>query len=113
MIGAQDLVRLALALPEATEQDHHGMTSFRVGGKIFATVPDEGHVRVMAGEAEIHAVVAHDPETFQPFYWGKRLSCVVVVLDRVDAEELRQLLGQAWLDKAPARLVRSFEPDAP
>ena len=32
--------QLALALPEATEQDHHGMASFRVRGKIFATVPD-------------------------------------------------------------------------
>ena len=33
--------RLALSFPEATEQDHHGMPSFRVDGKIFTTVPDE------------------------------------------------------------------------
>jgi hypothetical protein len=30
---------LALALPGVTEEDHHGITSFRVDGKIFATVP--------------------------------------------------------------------------
>src|SRR6201993_4314694 len=29
---------LALSLPEAVEQDHHGKPSFRVGGKIFATL---------------------------------------------------------------------------
>ena len=29
--------RLALALPDAVEEDHHGRPSFRVGGKIFAT----------------------------------------------------------------------------
>jgi hypothetical protein len=29
---------LALALPGAVEQDHHGSPSFRVGGKIFATL---------------------------------------------------------------------------
>jgi len=36
---------LALSLPEATEQDHHGMPSFRVRGKIYATVPDDEHIR--------------------------------------------------------------------
>jgi len=30
---------LALALPETVEQDHHGIPSFRVRGKIFATAP--------------------------------------------------------------------------
>jgi hypothetical protein len=39
-----DLARaLALALPEATEQEHHEMPSFRVRGRIFATVPDGTH----------------------------------------------------------------------
>jgi hypothetical protein len=47
----EQLRRVALALPEATEQDHHGMASFRVTGKIFATVPDEQHVRLMVAEA--------------------------------------------------------------
>jgi len=47
--------RVALEFPEATEQDHHGMASFRVRGKIFATVPDDTHVRVMVDEDEIRA----------------------------------------------------------
>jgi hypothetical protein len=35
---SRDVARhLALGLPEAVEQDHHGRPSFRVGGKIFAT----------------------------------------------------------------------------
>ncbi len=29
---------MALALPESVEQDHHGMPSFRVRGRIFATL---------------------------------------------------------------------------
>src|SRR5438270_321987 len=32
----------ALSLPETTEQPHFDMASFRVRGKIFATVPPEG-----------------------------------------------------------------------
>jgi hypothetical protein len=35
---------LALALPETVEQDHHGRPSFRVTGKIFATLWDEQHM---------------------------------------------------------------------
>jgi hypothetical protein len=50
MIAIRDVRALALSLPEACEQDHHGIPSFRVRGKIFATVPDGEHVRVMADE---------------------------------------------------------------
>jgi hypothetical protein len=65
---------LALGLPEATEPDHHGMVSFRVRGKIFATVPDDTHLRVMVDEMEIRAAVAENPNACQEFYWGKRLA---------------------------------------
>ncbi|HEV3460901.1 MAG TPA: MmcQ/YjbR family DNA-binding protein [Candidatus Dormibacteraeota bacterium] len=38
MTTVRQLRRIALWLPEATEQDHHGRPSFRVRGKIFATL---------------------------------------------------------------------------
>jgi hypothetical protein len=108
MIGSDELRHLVLSLPEVEERDHHGMPSFRVGGKIIATVPDPGHLRVMAGDAEIRAAIAEDPETYRPFHWGKRLACVVVDLARVDPAGLEQLVAEAWLGKAPARLARAF-----
>jgi hypothetical protein len=54
----EDVRRFALSLPEVTEQDHHGMPSFRVRNKIFATVPDDAHLRVMASEDVIRAAVS-------------------------------------------------------
>jgi hypothetical protein len=102
--------RLALRLPEAVEADHHGMASFRVRGKIFATVPDETHVRVMADEAEILAAIAEHPGVCEPFYWGRRLACVVVDVTRVPEDALNELLTEAWLRKAPATLTRDFRP---
>lgn len=36
MVSHEQLRRIALALPDAIEQDHHGRPSFRVAGKIFA-----------------------------------------------------------------------------
>ena len=57
--------RLALSFPEATEQDHHGMPSFRVDGKIFATVPDDRHLHVMLDEFLTHAAVGTDAKACQ------------------------------------------------
>jgi hypothetical protein len=104
-----DARALALALPEAAEQDHHGQPSFRVGGKIFATAPDEAHVRVMVDEGEIRACVAQDPAAFAEFWWGRRLACVVVDLDAVERDQLGELLADAWRRKAPRTLVRAHD----
>jgi len=103
-----DVRRLALALPETTEQDHHGMNSFRVRGKIFATVPGPHHVRIMASEPEILRAVEKDPEAYEPFYWGKRLACVVVAIGLADLGRIEGLIVNAWLRKAPTRVVDVF-----
>ena len=96
--------RLALALPEAVEQDHHGRPSFRVAGKIFATQWDEGHMNVMLDEGGILTAVQSGPE-FEEVWWGKRLAAVRVDLRRVDAKVLADLLADAWEGKAPKRLL--------
>ena len=108
MTTYESLRRLALALPEATEQDHHGMVSFRVGNKIFATVPDPEHIRIMVDESEILAAVAENPLVCEPFYWGKRLACVVVNTRKARPALVTELLTQAWLRKAPKRMVETL-----
>jgi hypothetical protein len=100
---------LALSLPETTEEDHHGMISFRVRGKIFATVPDEAHLRVMADEPEILAACAEAPEACEPGYWGKRLAFVLVALRHVPDPLLTELVTDAWTRRAPAALRNSHE----
>jgi hypothetical protein len=97
--------RLALALPEAVEQDHHGRPSFRVGGKIFATQWDAEHMNVMLDEGGILTAVDADPETCEPVRWGKRLAAVRVDLRRADPRLLEELLADAWETKAPKRLL--------
>ena len=106
-----DARALALSLPEAAEQDHHGLDSFRVRGKIFATVPDDGHLRIMIDEDDIKAAVAEHPGTCAPFYWGARLACVVVTLAEAEPPLVRELLTEAWRRKAPKKLSISFPPD--
>ena len=106
MVSREEARELALALPEAVEQDHHGRPSFRVAGKIFATQWDEEHLNVMLDEGGILTAVDAQPETCEPVHWGKRLAAVRVDLRRADAEMLRDLLADAWETKAPKRLVR-------
>lgn len=97
---------LALALPEAVEQDHHGRPSYRVGGKIFATQWDESHMNVMLDESGIRTAVEADPTTCEEVWWGKRLAAVRVDLGRVNRETFAGLLTDAWEGKAPKRLLR-------
>jgi len=99
-----EVAQLALGLPEAVEQDHHGIRSFRIDGKIFATVPDEQHVRIMVDQEDILAAVAAEPQACTEGWWGKRLACVVVEIQRAPRPLVTELLEDAWRRKAPARL---------
>ena len=104
MLSRQQARELALALPEAVEQDHHGRPSFRVGGKIFATQWDEHHMNVMLDEGGIRTALHASPETCAEVWWGKRLAAVRVDLRRASADLLSELLADAWERKAPKRL---------
>jgi hypothetical protein len=100
MVSAEDARQLALALPDAVEQDHHGRPSFRIEGKIFATLWDDEHMNVMLDEDGIRTAIASDPSIHTEVRWGKRLAAVRVDLPRATAAGLRGLLADAWEGKA-------------
>lgn len=105
MVGVQELRRLALGLPEAAEQDHHGFPSFRVRGKIFATLPDDEHLNVMLDADGIEQAVRADPACTEALRWGKRLAAVRITLALADVQVVAELLWDAWQRKAPVRLA--------
>jgi hypothetical protein len=110
MMKMSEARRFALSLPEASEADHHGVPSFRVATKIFATVPDEGHLHVMVGPEETDMAVRAAPHAFEELWWGKRLAGVRVDLAAADRELLAVLLSEAWRRKAPKRLSSAVKP---
>ena len=100
--------RFALSLPEATEEPHHELSSFRVRGKIFATVPADGkHLHVFVDEQQREAIVASEPTAFEKLWWGSKVVGVRVLLSKARSTAVSQLLYSAWRRKAPRRLVTS------
>jgi hypothetical protein len=97
--------RIALALPEAIEQDHHGRPSFRVAGKIFATLWSQTELNVMLGEEEVIATVEREPTVCSSVRWGKRLTAVRINLRAASDDLVEDLLAEAWASKAPSRLT--------
>ncbi|HWA61413.1 MAG TPA: MmcQ/YjbR family DNA-binding protein [Caulobacteraceae bacterium] len=107
MATPSDIRRLALALPEAVEADHHGMPSFRVAGKIFATIHQD-HPRMMVKlDPEDQAnLSAGRPDVVSPVpgYWGRKGS-TFVAYEAADLALIETLLRMAWTNVAPKRLL--------
>jgi hypothetical protein len=100
-VTEDDVRRLALALEGTTEAPHHERTSFRVGGKIFATLPpDGGSVNVLLGEEDARAAAEESPGVVELLWWGKKLYGVRIDLAAADADMLRELLEEAWRRRA-------------
>jgi hypothetical protein len=101
--------RLALSLPESTEEPHFELWSFRVRGKIFATAPpDGGHLHVFVDDEAVRAAVRADPKTFEELWWGKKLAGVRVNLQKAKPAAVRELLELSWRRKAPKRSVAAW-----
>ncbi len=102
--------RYALSLPETTEAPHHELSSFRIAGKIFATVPAGGaHLRIFVGDEARERAVAARPEAFAKLGWGKKVAGLEVTLTEAPAAMVEDLLFEAWCSKAPKRLLRERE----
>jgi hypothetical protein len=100
----------ALSLPGVTEEPHFEMSSFRVHGKIFVTVPPGGErLHVFVDESEAAACVAEDPAAFELLRWGQRVRGVRVRLAAVPAGRVRELVEDSWRRKAPRRLVAGLD----
>jgi predicted DNA-binding protein (MmcQ/YjbR family) len=103
MVSPEDIRRLALALLDAVEADHHGLPSFRVRGKIFSTI----HVaqpRMMVKldpEDQLNLAEAH-PGVVEPVpgYWGRKGS-TFVWYEKADEALVSMLLAMAHAEVGP------------
>lgn len=124
MANWDDVRRLALALPETTEGTAHGNTAWRVKDKLFVwerplrtkdleALGDAAPTGPVLGARVEHlvakeALLADDPAVYftTPHFDG--YPAVLVVLERIAAADLEELIVEAWLCRAPKRLARDY-----
>jgi hypothetical protein len=104
-VKVADVRRFALSLPEATEEPHFHFASFRVRGRIFATVPpDAAHAHIFVDDQDREEALELNPEFIEKLHWGKRVVGVRVTLAKAKPAVVTRLLAQAWKRKAPKTL---------
>ena len=125
----EDVRRLALALPETSEKTSYGESAaWQVKDKSFvwerplrkgdlealgaaaptgpilaARIPDEG-----AKEA----LIADDPDVYFTIPHFNGYPAILVRLERIDLEELEEVVVEAWMCRAPKRLVAAYREGA-
>lgn len=112
MATEDDARELCLALPETIEKPSYGMPGFRVRDRLFARIREErGVLVVWCEEGEKELLIESDPAKFftTPHYDGHPM--VLVRLDAVDREELKELVTDSWRLRAPKRAVAAFDAD--
>ena len=110
MATEQDVRKIALSLPETIEKPWFGSPGFRVKDKGFLRIRSEaegGLVIFVEDLAEKEALLQSDPAKFftTPHYDG--YPAVLVNLKAVGVTELRELITDSWLVKAPARVRKA------
>ena len=109
MVTLEQVREIALGLVESEEAPHHDMPSFRVRGRIFATVPDATHLNVMIADDEVPLALAMSKRAVAELWWGKRLAGVTVDLELASVAIVTELLEQAWRRRAPKMLVHELD----
>ena len=99
-VKLEEVRRVALALPDSTEEPHHNFGSFRDRGKIFVTIPPGGellHIFLPAEQRDL--ALAMDPEFLEPVHWGSRVLGVRARLPLARKATVLRLVKQAYAFK--------------
>ena len=86
-----------MSLEAVTEEPHHDYSSFRVGGKIFVTVPPaEEVVHVFVGEEDRERALALYPNFVEKLLWGGKVVGLRIVLSSANPSAVRSLVSKAY-----------------
>jgi hypothetical protein len=124
MASWDDVRRIALALPQASEQSSRGNAMWRVKDKLFVwerplrasdlrALGDAAPTGPILGVRVEHlgakeALLADDPAVFftTPHFDG--YPAVLVLLEAIALDELEELIVEAWLCRAPKRVAKAY-----
>jgi hypothetical protein len=128
MASWDDVRRIALALPETSERVARGACQWRVKDKLFVWERPlrGGEIEALGAAAPSGAIVAarvehlgakeallaDDPRVFftTPHFDG--YPAIRARLERIAVADLGELITEAWLARAPKRLVEAYLEDS-
>jgi hypothetical protein len=124
MASWDDVERLALSLPEAQERMGRRMRQWVVKDKLFvwerplskkeiAELGEAAPDGPILGARVEHlvakeALLADDPAVFFTTSHFDGYPAILLRLDSIDIEGLEEVVAEAWLARAPAKLVEAF-----
>ena len=89
-VKLNDVRRIAMSLPEVTEEPHFASASFRVRGKIFATVPPDGeYLHIFVAEEDREPALVMAPGVIEKLWWGGKVRGLRVALQSQNAPGCR------------------------
>jgi hypothetical protein len=124
MATLDDVARIALDLPETSEGTSHGNRSWQVKDKGFVwerplrrsdleALGDGAPGGPIVGVRTEHlgakeAILASNPDVFftTPHFDG--YPAVLIQLEKIEVEDLAELIVEAWLARAPKRLADAY-----
>jgi len=119
-----DVRRIALDLPETSERLNEGVMQWRVKEKLLTwerplrradyealsdSAPEGPILAVWVDDVGVkEALLSDDPNVFftTPHFDGHAI--VLIRLEEIPLPELEELIIEAWLDRAPKRVVNEY-----
>lgn len=110
MVTIDEVRAVANTLPRSTEAFVRGLIKFRVGRIVYLSLAPDGSTMGFGFPKEWRgALVEAEPEKFSlPSTSDMRYHWAHVRLDAIDAEEMRDLVENAWALCAPNFLVEEY-----
>ena len=119
-----DVRRIALDLPEASEGSIRDNTAWKVRDKLFVwerplnrpdveALGDEAPRGPILGARVEHllakeALLADNPDVFFTIPHFQGYPAILVRLDRIGLEDLEEVIVEAWLCRAPKRVAKAY-----
>ena len=110
MVTVDEVRRLCLSLPRTTEHLVRDRVKFRVKQLVYVSFSrDETLMGFGFPKEQRTFLVESDPEKFRmPRASDLRYHWVVAVLDRLDTEEMTELVTDAWTMCVPKYVAREY-----